>query len=64
VSSLNKLLNEGLGEREELREQCRALQEKVDALEGRKRRSLGLAFKGADLSDDGQCASSPKAVTS
>lgn len=54
VLSLHKLLGEGLGEREELREQCRDLQEKVDILEGRKRESLGLAIKGAELSSEGQ----------
>lgn len=56
VSNLHKLLAEGLSEREELRMMCKALQDKVDGFEGRKRRSLGLAIKGAELSNDGQIA--------
>jgi len=35
-----------------LRERCRTLRERVDTLEGKKRRSLGLAIKGAELSDE------------
>ena len=53
VLSLHRLLAEGLGEREELRSRCRSMQEEIERLGGKKRRSLGLAIKGAELSKDG-----------
>ena len=52
ISSLHRLLAEGLEEKEELRGRCRSMQEEIERLGGKKRRSLGLAIKGAELSND------------
>ena len=54
VTSLHKLLEEGLNEKGELRQRNKDLVELVDQLEGSKRRSLGLKLKGAELSTDGE----------